>query len=420
MDLSNFIFDNIQGLATFYGYVNGVTIKNSVFKATAFSGADGAIKLIGNNNIIESNIIDAQNLPINTKFIPSGNRSSTGNIIRYNTFMNAREESIGWDGLFGGSLSAFVLFGSVSFKTSSSITITELEVDPFKNNYKLFNTNHLVDAYALIATGHARGNYYKITAQSNRTLTLNTETFDLADVNEGDLVVVSYAFVDNEIHNNTIHVDADDYSDVGFGQHVGVSLWGSCYGNNVHHNIIRDDKHTPSITDQSCGINDTGLSWNFGRGQYGYAPNSKNTYTSNTMVNLYEDWRLTNFVYDDTIIGFWQGEYLNRLVSLEYVIPSIGITFTGNVGGGGFATLNNYIDFTYSENTASQIVSYEYDARYVSPLTDQSPLGGYWFTDTENNRTAGFYQQGLPITLSSANDVSQAMKSTLSNTVGGQ
>jgi hypothetical protein len=265
-----------------------------------------------------------------------------------------------------------------------------------------------VGAYALIATGNSRGNYHRIIAQAGNTLTLDTGTFDLSEVSEGDLVVVAYAFVDNEIHDNIIHVDADGYTDyiAGYGQHVGISLWGSCYGNYVHHNtILNNALHTPSYEEQSCGINDNGASWFSGGDWYGYAPNAKNTYTNNTMLNLYEDWRLTNYVYDDTIIGFWQGEYLNRLTSLEYVIPSIGITFTDNVGSGGFASLNNYIDFTYTGNNGSQAVSFAYDERYVSALSDQAPLGGYWFADTANDSPSGNYPQGNPITLSSANDV---------------
>jgi hypothetical protein len=289
IDYAGSVFDNISN-TTFYGKASGITIKNcsgntGKYYDSANHSGNGFIKLKGRDNIIEYNTPNCLYDPICIKFLPgpalsSWGKSSKNNIIRYNTLSGAHEESLGWDNLSGAQLQV----GHVS-------TVPALnKVTSAKDYGTALSGTNAVGKTLYLFSGNNKGRYFEVIAQTSGVLTLDQNH----GATIGDYFVITEAFVANEIHDNTINMNSthewwndemgDTYWEPGYGSNVGISLWGGCFGNSVHHNTVNNGNSlqwASGIHDMSVIINESGV-WRYGL-------NAHNEYYSNTINDAGND-----------------------------------------------------------------------------------------------------------------------------------
>ncbi|QSB01977.1 hypothetical protein JWZ98_03175 [Methylomonas sp. EFPC1] len=164
------------------------------------------------------------------------NRGIVGNIITDNELYGISEESIGLDTHGNESADAaenpYVPIGtlqSVSLGTNQqTITIQE----PTLKGGVAADSTWALQCYVIMLTGAAAG-FIAPVISSTASASANTATITIPR-NMGDLVaatgdkmLITYGIMDNVIGDNIIRNGC-----------VGISLWGSCWGNNVDNNNV--------------------------------------------------------------------------------------------------------------------------------------------------------------------------------------
>jgi len=276
---------------------------HNTFKGCVFQNmSSGSFLMCGSDNKILSNYIDASGNEWGINM--SGCYTiAKNNLIQDNIIANVggtkggypvgQSEGIEYDSGGKGNPTAL---GEITSVSGSTITISTIYSDRGgQNNPDPLAGSNAVGMAALIVSGNARGNYYAITAQNGTALTLDTSRFPLTSVHaakngQGDYVMISPAFVENEISNNTLrNFQGVDNTDVDYPQPynpTGINMFTLCYGNYIHDNII--DIITPGVE-----LNGRYFTALFDAGYHTTPPtwhvflNSRNVYKNNHLIGNY-------------------------------------------------------------------------------------------------------------------------------------
>lgn len=362
------------------------------------SGGEFIEKINGRDNtFIGCNFAASTNWEIGAKHIPLlsgwGRGSNVNNYYENCTFSGGREEMVGWDTIVSFDANSGIEVAQVTNVTSNGSNVITVSNDTIEGSRYTNGTTNAVGAHVCVISGANAGVVYEISNHSTTQFTLTTDKFLNAEdtINVNDYVQIAPIFYNNSYKNCTINITATTYAPNGFGQHVGLSLWGLCWWNEIVGNTINNPNYGSHPA--SIGIYDCSVIGADGATANAMRIGGFNLYKDNTINNCEVD-MLSQTLYwkDDLLLSVPpfsdENEFENLAKPESY--PAVYVAFAKNLNpiivgnqstGATYSGFQGLKDAVYSSNSLIDDWNLAYDETYVSspissPQAEQGGLGG--------------------------------------------